>query len=447
MSLLHEGRATRPKKGFYGWAIVFSAMVSQMIVGGLGGQGFGAFILPLQREFGWAKGTISVARSLTQVENGLLGPIEGILVDRLGPRIMVVSGLTIFGAGMVLLSFVHSLWMYYLSFVVVALGSSVAGFVPTSTAINLWFIRRRTLALSVAQTGQGFGAILLVPLLVLAILAFGWREAAFAVGVLTWVVGIPVGLLMRHHQPEHYGLRPDGDPEPLYSDVQGQGVETKAGSPVARRGEVDFTLSEALRTPAFWLIGLGHGFSVMVVGAVITHQFARMEMAEGVGLSGPSAALVVTVLNIVNISGRFFVGLIGDRFDKRYLAAIGNLLGSAALVMFALAHSIGFAMGYAVLFGISWGIRGPLMTSIRGDYFGRTHFGKIIGMSSLITMPLSIIAPIFAGFMADWQGSYRLGFVILAFISAVGAICFLLAKPPKPPLRGPRTPQFFTPRV
>ena len=92
-------------------------MISQMIVGGLGGQGFGAFILPLQREFGWSKGMISVARSLMQVENGLLGPIEGFFVDKLGPRVMVVSGLAIFGGGMVLLSFVHSLWMYFTALV------------------------------------------------------------------------------------------------------------------------------------------------------------------------------------------------------------------------------------------------------------------------------------------------------------------------------------------
>ena len=212
-------------------------------------------------------------------------------------------------------------------------------------------------------------------------------------------------------------------------------LETKANLEVAQQGRIDFTLGEALRTPAFWLIGMGHGFSVMVVGALTTHQFAHMELEDGVGLSITSAALVVTVLNIFNISGRFLVGLIGDRFDKRYLAAIGNLMASVSLVIFAQARSVELAMVYAVLFGIAWGIRGPLMTSIRGDYFGRAHFGKIIGTSSLFTMILSIIAPIFAGYMADWQGNYRLAFMILAFISALGAVFFVLAKSPEPPRR------------
>ncbi|MFH1141570.1 MAG: MFS transporter, partial [Chloroflexota bacterium] len=340
-------------------------MVSQMIVIGLGGQGFGAFILPLQKEFGWAKSTISVARSLTQVESGLLGPIEGVMVDRLGPRIMVVAGMAIFGSGMILLGFVHSLWMYYMAYIVIALGSSLAGFVATSTAVNLWFIRRRTMALSFSQIGQNVGGIVLVPLLVWAIVTLGWRDAAIAVGVFTWVVGIPVGLLMRH-APEHYGMRPDGDPEAVPIDAQELEPEMKA-RPAAAQSRVDFTLLEALHTPAFWLIGMGHGFSVMVVSAVSTHQFAHMEMSDGVGLTSASAAFVVAVLNIVTIPGCFSVGLVGDRFDKRYIAAIGNLMGSAALAMFALAHSVGLAMGYAVLFGISWGIRGPMMNSIRGD--------------------------------------------------------------------------------
>jgi MFS family permease len=406
-----------------------------MILGGLGGQGFGAFILPLQREFGWSKGMISIARSLMQVENGLLGPIEGFLVDRLGPRVMIVSGMVIFGSGMMLLGLINSLWMYFVAFSLVALGNSLSGFVPTSTAINLWFIRKRTMAISFAQTGQGLGAVILIPFLVLAIAQFGWRDAATAVGILTWVIGIPVALLMRRHNPEYYGMQPDGAPAPLQADLKIEQSETITRSDVEQQGRIDFSLKEALHTPAFWLIGMGHGFSVMVVGALITHQFAHMGMADGMALSFTSAALVVTVLNIFNISGRFLIGLIGDRFDKRYLAAIGNLMGSASLIIFALGRSIEGAMVYAVIFGIAWGIRGPLMTSIRGDYFGRAHFGEIIGTSSLFTMCMSIVAPIFAGFMADWQGNYRLAFILLALISALGAVCFLLAKPPQPPLR------------
>jgi sugar phosphate permease len=343
---------------------------------------------------------------------------------------MTVLGMTIFGAGFIMLGFVNDLWMYFAAFFVISVGSSLGGFVVLATAINHWFRRRRTLAQSLAQTGMGFGGIILIPILVWAQDTFGWREASIATGVASILIGVPMGLVMRK-SPEPYGLRPDGedaDPAPRASD--------KPAKPdTLPRGNVDFTVGEAVRTPAFWLIGAGHGLSVMVVGAITTHQFAHMEMAEGVGLSRAGAALVVTVLSAVNIGGRFLAGIIGDRYDKRYIAAAGNVLGCIALLMLALAPSIGFALGYAVLFGISWGIRGPMMSSIRGDYFGRAHFGKIIGSSNLITTPLSLIAPIFAGFMADWQGDYKLGFVLLAFFSLLGAVAFLAARPPKPPAR------------
>lgn len=421
--------AAKPKKLFYGWIMVAAGIVNQMIMSGVGGQGFGTFILPLEKEFGWSKSTLSAARALMQIENGLMGPLEGYLVDRFGPRILTTIGMVIFGAGFIMLGLIDSLTMYFLSFFIIAIGSSLGGFVVLAATVNHWFRRRRTFAQSIAQTGMGFGGIILIPILVWAQIDFGWRAASIGAGVISILVGVPMGLLMRK-TPEPYGLLPDGDSPDARHD---ESANSKARP--APQAAIDFTLSEAIRTPSFWLIGAGHGLSVMVVGAVTTHQFAHMEMVDGVGLSRASAALVVTILSAVNIGGRFLAGLIGDRYDKRYISSIGNVLGGIALLMLALADSLGWAIGYAVLFGISWGIRGPMMSSIRGDYFGRTHFGKILGASSMITAPLSLIAPVFAGFMADWQGNYRAGFVILAFLSTLGALCFMLAKPPKPPRR------------
>ena len=128
---------TIKRKGlFYGWYMVFGAMVNQMMLFGLGGQGFGTFILPLQAAFGWSKGSLSAAQSLTQVQGGLLDPIQGVLVDRVGPRLMVIVGMTLFGGGLVFLGFIHTLPMYYAAFTIVALGASVSGYVPMSTALN-----------------------------------------------------------------------------------------------------------------------------------------------------------------------------------------------------------------------------------------------------------------------------------------------------------------------
>ena len=419
----------RPRRLFYGWVVVASGFVNQALASGLGFQGFGTFIIPLEAEFGWSKATLTGARALMQLENGLLGPVEGFLIDKLGPRFTMTAGVLLFGLGLVLLGFIQSLWAYFAVFALIATGTSVGGFLVMSTSVNFWFRRKRTMALSLAQTGLGFGGILLIPLLVWAQDAFGWRGAAIAGGLLVWVIGIPMAQLLRH-SPERYGALPDGDPP---SEPQQPRALDAGDRPTEAGGLIDFTLGEAVRTRAFWMLGLGHGLSVMAVMGVVVNQFPHME--QGMGLARSSAALVVTVLSAMNIVGRLLGGYLGDRFDKRYMAAVGTVGASVSLVILATANSLGQAMIFGVVMGLSWGIRGPMMSSIRGEYFGRASFGKIAGTSSLLVMPGSVVGPVLAAFLADVQGDYQMGFIILAAISGVGVLAFLLATPPPPPGR------------
>lgn len=388
--------------------------------------------MPLEREFGWSKATLAAARSLMQIENGLMGPIEGILIDRFGPRIVMTAGTFIFGLGLVLVSLINSVWSYYLVFIVVAVGTSFGGFLVMSTAINNWFRRKRTIAMSIAQTGLGVGGLTVIPLLLWSHDEFGWRHTAIAAGIFTWIIGIPVSLLMRH-SPERYGSLPDGDSaeEPLpvaENENATQPLQQPKGG-----GRFDFTLNEAMKTSTFWMLGLAHGLSIMIINAVAVHQFAHME--QGVGLSVASIAVAITVLSITNIAGRLFGGILGDRYDKRYLAALGMLGASLAMAILAVADSLTLTIVFSVLYGLSWGLRGPLMNAMRGDYFGRASFGKIAGFSSLLTLPPALFGPIFAGVMADLNGDYIIGFLILSALSAIGSVAFLAAKPPNLPLR------------
>ena len=416
----------RPRRLFYGWVIVAAGFANQALISGLGFLGFGTFIVPLEAEFGWSKAALSGARSVMQAEQGLLGPIEGILIDRFGPRVVMMSGVIVFGAGMVALSRVGSLWAYYVAFFLIAMGTSMGGFLVLTTALNNWFRRKRTLAIGLATTGFGLGGVVVVPLLVWAQGDFGWRTAAFGAGLCVWAIGLPVSMFIRR-APEQYGALPDGDPpEGPVQDPAGVTSSRPMGG-----GHIDFTLKEAAHTRAFWLISLGHGMSGLVVSAVMVHVFAHME--QGVGLTRSSAALVITVLGFVNIVGFVVGGILGDRVDKRYLSAIGMTGAAIAVVVIATADSLAQSMVFAVIFGFLWGMRGPLVNSMRGDYFGRTSFAKIAGTSSLITMPLSMAGPIFAGFMADARGDYTMAFIILAGASALGSTFFLLTRPPSPP--------------
>jgi MFS family permease len=431
----------KPRKLFYGWVIVTAGFLNQVLHSGLGFQGFGTFLLPLEREFGWSKATLAAARSLMQVESGLMGPLEGALVDRFGPKPIMLVGTFIFGLGLILVSLINSVWSYYLVFVVVALGTSLGGFLVMSVSINNWFRCRRTLAMSIAQTGLGVSGIIIIPLLLWSHATFGWRVTALGAGLSAWAIGIPVSLMVRR-SPERYGVLPDGDEMPAPGADLAHTGRGASGEQPRGGGLIDFTLAEAIRTPAFWLLGFGHGLSIMVINAVTVHQFAHME--QGIGLSVAATGLAVGVMSVTNIIGRLAGGVLGDQYDKRYLSALGMLGAAVALVVFATAHSLAQTMVFSVLYGFSWGMRGPLMNSIRGEYFGRASFGRIVGFASLLTLPGALFGPIFAGIMADVLGDYVRGFIILAVLSGMGFVMFLAAKPPAPPAR-PRHPTGQTP--
>ncbi len=170
-------------KIFYGWFIVAASFTGMALSSAFANQGFGTYIIPLQNEFGWSKTALSAGRSLTQVEGGLIGPIEGWLIDRLGPRFVMVVGMVILGAGLIIFGLVNSLAVYYGALLVIALGASFAGFLVMTVVLNNWFRRDKTLAMGFASSGIGIGGIFLLPVLVWVQNTYGWREAAVASGI------------------------------------------------------------------------------------------------------------------------------------------------------------------------------------------------------------------------------------------------------------------------
>jgi MFS family permease len=399
---------------FYGWWIVTAGFFVQLLNGALLFHSFTAYFVFLQADFGWSRTALAGAFSLTRVESGLLGPVEGWLVDRIGPRAVMRVGILLFGAGFIMLSRIDSLFGYYAAFFVLAFGSALAGFLPASAAVANWFARRRATAMGIMMTGMGVGG-LLVPAVTWSLSTFGWRETAFASGILVIVIGLPAVQLMRHH-PEHYGYLPDGDPV------------TPAQAEQPPEAPTGLTARQALRTSSFWFLSLGHSVALLIVGAAMVHQIPHM--VDGVGLSVQMAGAMVAFLMAVVIAGQLGGGFIGDRFDKRMVVAACMLVHSIALVIFALATNVVGVFLFALLHGLAWGIRGPLLNSIRADYFGRAAFATIMGFSSMVIMAGMFIGPLFAGAMADWLGDYRVSFLVVAGVTALGSVLFLMARPP-----------------
>ena len=402
-------------KTFYGWRIVAAGGSLQFLQSLLLNQAFGAYVAVLVEERGWSKTALSGAAALKSTESAVLGPVLGWMIDRFGSQGMIRAGIITFGIGFMLLSQIDSLATFYAAFVILALGSSMCSNFAVSVTIIQWFEQRRARALSMMQFGSALGGMFVV-LVGLSIQTFGWRITAFASGVIIIVVGWPLARMIRS-RPEDYGLTVDGLPPAPHGTKPAEAVSGPA-----------FTAREALRTSAFWLISLGHGFSLLVVQAVNVHAITHIK--EGLGYSLALASLIFTLVTVGQFFGVMLGWVVGDRFAKRKVAAACMLMHAAGLLMLTYAVDAIMLGLAALVHGIGWGLRGPFMQAIRADYFGRRSIGLIIGLSSLVTVLGNIAGPLVAGAFADLTGNYQLGFTLLSLLAALGSLFFWLAKPP-----------------
>ncbi len=401
--------------------MVGAATGLQFLQAGLVTQAFGAYLAVLADEQGWSKTALSGAAALQQMEVALLGPVLGWLIDRFGPKVFVRAGVVVFGTGLCLLSQVQTLAAFYGAFIVIALGSSLCGFFPLNVALIHWFERKRARALSAMSIGLAFGGIM-VPLVAQSLTTFGWRATALASGLFAIAVGLPLALVIRN-SPRDHGEVVDGiraEPSPERKDDEIREPRTR-----------DFTAREALRTQAFWLISLGHGFALFVVHAVSVHAITHLK--EGLGYSVAAASLVISLVTTCQIGGVLLGWAIGDRYKKRLIAAACMLAHALALLLLTYAISLPMVIAFAVLHGTAWGLRGPMMQAMRADYFGRSAIGMILGLSFMVIVVGQVGGPIIPGIFADITGNYRLGFTILAILAGLGSGFFLLARKPKKP--------------
>ncbi len=409
-------------KIFYGWKIAGASFGLQFLQATFLHQAFGAYVAVMRETFDWSKTAFSAAAAIQQLEGALLGPIQGWFIDKFGPRGMIRSGVLMFGAGMMMLSQVESIAFFYLTFVVLALGASLGGYFPLSIALMHWFERKRARALSLITLGFAMGGVC-VPLIAWALVTFGWRITAFASGVIVIILGLPLASVVRN-RPRDMGEVVDGEPE------------EHAAAAAAQAGGAappDFTLREALRTSAFWLVSWGHAFAMFVVGAINVHAITHMK--EGLGYTLGEAALVIGLQTAAQVGGIVMGWFVGDRYDKRILAAGCMFAHMIALLLLAYAVSLTMIITFALLNGVAWGMRGSFMQAIRADYFGRRAIGMIMGVSSMVVVVGQVGGPLFAGIMADATGDYKLGFTILAILAGMGSMFFVLARKPRQPVR------------
>lgn len=245
----------RPRgKIFYGWWIVAACAGIQWLAAMTWMHSYGAYAVMLRDEFDWSMSIISLAFALTRLESGLLGPLQGWLVDRFGPRPILLIGTLIFGIGFFVFSQVNSVTTYFVAFILIALGSSLGGFATLMVSLVNWFDRHRSKAVAWSQIGFSVGG-LCVPIIILGLETWGWRNMAVFSGCIVLLIAGPLVLLVKH-RPEEIGEVPDG----MTLDEHGAAQDHGHYQP-----QTSFTWRQAVRTPSFWLISAGHGLSLLTV--------------------------------------------------------------------------------------------------------------------------------------------------------------------------------------
>ncbi len=398
-------------KLFYGWWIVGASFLITMYNRGVVGFGFTAIFQPIADEFGWSYTQISLATTIRSLIIFLLAPLVGFLVDRWGPKRLVFSGVLITGLGLMSLSRISSLSMFYLAFVLISVGRGVSNFTVMSAAVANWFRKRIGLAIGVLTCGVGLGG-LMIPLVTMLTDTFKWQTAIFSLGLGMLVLGLPLSLFIRH-KPEQYGYLPDGEVRTTLS------IDESLVS--ARSDLVNVTAKQALLSRSFWHLAIGAACQAFAVSTIIVHI---MPYLSSIGFDRSTSSLVATILPIVSISGRLGFGWLGDRVSRKQLLTIAFILMSLGLFSLSWIANIGTWLLpiFITLYGIGWGGCITPRIGLLGEYFGYKRIGTILGFNFAIMMIGGMIGSPLAGWAFDKWGSYQGIWFTYSVMLFVGAL-------------------------
>lgn len=381
-------------------------------------QGFQAFFLPILHEMGWSRTLLSGAFSLRQVENGLLSPLVGMMVDRLGARKIILGGLLLGCVGMALLSQVQDALLFYIAFAVISAGMSGPGHsISWAAAVSNWFRRLRGRALGIAFLGP----VLSGPFVFLVVMleeAVGWRSGMLVLTGVLLVLGVPLALVARH-RPEDYGYLPDGDTAP----------ESPVASNLSARAEPEgLSAAEASKTAAFWVICLVYAIQGLCHSGLMAHI---LPLFQSLGLSARDGAIALGMIFFLSAFGRIAAGFLTEVIDRRVVLGIVVLLHAAAFVLgiFMTAEWWQVVL-FCLAYGVAFGSAIPARPLIVRELFGSRSFGTINGLTHGANFGAGVIGPLILGVTFDTMGTYRPGIVIFAALILVSLpLLFFLRAP------------------
>jgi len=404
----------KPSKIFYGWWIVGAAFIIGFFIAGSMFLSFTAFFEPIADEFGWSYAEVSLGFSLRGMGLGLFAPLIGVLVDRWGPKRLIFLGAIVAASGVLLLSKVSSLAMFYTAFLLMAVGLSSCTLTVLMTAIANWFHAKVGLASGIVTCGFGFGG-LLIPVIVRLIDSFGWRSCLVILALAMLALLLPLSFIFRH-KPEQYGYMPDNK---AYKQNEIEISLKAAASTTEKPG-----MKELLTSKAFWHLAIAFTAFHTSLVSLVAHI---MPYLSSINMTRANASIVATAMPLTSIIGSFTFGKFGDKFERKKVAALTYGMTGIGLICLALTSTIGlWALApFLFFYSIGYGGGNAMRPSLTSEVFGRESFGKVFGLMVGINSLVSSIGPLLAGWTYDNWGSYQaIWFVYagLAFISLISVL-------------------------
>ena len=412
-----RGAISVPSGGlYYGWYIVGACNCVALMTWGIGIFNQGVFLGFFEREYGWSRSLLSVGPMLFHLWAGFVGIAVGRLIDRCGPRPILIVGALALGGGAVALGLTHRPWQTYPAFLLLGTGYAFLHTVTLGAIISRWFVRERARAMAAATFGASIGGMVLVPLNAAILERWGGLAGGVSLAAIACGIVIPLAIWDVKDGPEALGLEPDGTP------ASGLGPAAPAHSPDDRL----WTVAEAIRTAAFWAIAIGFSLVMMAQAGFLVHQVLFLQPTFG--LLG--AASVVTLTTIMGTVGRIAFALCGNRGSSRQWSAGVFALQAGGLTLLAVGGAAWILIVGSAAFGLTMGIIVSLQPVISAECFGRRSFGRIYGPLYLGVKVGSALGPLLIGLIASATGSYRASWLLVAVGPLLAMLLMPWATPP-----------------
>jgi len=404
---------------FYGWVVVIACLIITTVVYGIN-YSFGVFLESLESEFGLTRGMTSVVFSVYMLLSCMFGILGGWAVDKYGPRVVALFIGLLTGLSLLLTSQANGSWQLFITYSLLLPLGTGSTYIVIMATVSRWFDKKRGFALGIASSGSGLGAFLMAPFATYLIANVGWRMSYVIIGIIAWVVMIPLSRLLKK-SPSEIDALPDGI-ESASSETR---VEEERREYILLAG---FSLPQASKTSGFWLlqaIWLLYSFCYLLV---MTHI---VPYAVDIGIPAMEAAFILSLIGGSNVAGRLLMGRVSDNIGRRTTTIICALLVSGVMTWLIWSRDLWMLYLFGIVCGFSFGGIDPVLTALTSDTFGLRSIGVIMGILNVAFGIGSAIGPAVGGFVFDVSKSYSMAFLAGALAMLIVALLLVLIKKPR----------------